>query len=184
MNSSDGRSRVCEFSTFIISIFHMGNRGSASHGPPSSALSNNLSFHIQFKLGHRPGFPRSGPGGIAHLLNSPKNTLPFRTPPPQGLSGGGRSTLRRWLSRLEGFSEEMPARPPPDPSSSSPSGPHRGEQHRPQLCSALWSGEIYGSQASAVRPQGRVVLLWSLAPSLPPSFCLMAPRRPLSQCPY
>lgn len=67
------------------------------HPTAQLTRSDNLLLHIQFKLGQKPGFPNSGPGGIAHhlLLNSPKNTLPFRT--PGGLSGGGRQTLCRWL---------------------------------------------------------------------------------------
>lgn len=81
----------------------MGHRDPASQ----SALliqADNLLFHIQFKLGQKPGFPDLGPRGIAHQLlsNSSQNISPFKSP-EASLEVEGR--LYAVGPRLEGFSE-------------------------------------------------------------------------------
>ena len=150
--------------------------------PQSAQLTqgDSLRLHIQCKVGLKQGLPKSRPGSCQLLSNSSKNTLPFKTP---------RASLWRWkidfMQTAPGWKDSQdscPSCPPQAPPALHHLVPTRN-QHPPQLC--LFPSGLEGFMTPRPPPSGLVDTVLLPPPDLiPPSFCLMAPRRPLSQSPY
>ena len=157
-----------------------GCRNPVSHSLPAHS-GDKLLLYIPGKVGLKQGFPNPRPWGVTHQirLNSSKNRLLSEPPGP----------LWRWkidIRQLAPGWKDSPDSCPPCPPQAPPAPHHLvpdRSQHPPRLRLFPTTWRICGSQAPAVWPHGHGFA--ATHPGLIPlSFCLLAPRRPLSPSPY
>lgn len=158
-----------------------GTQGPSVPQPPQLPQDDNLPPHAPFGQGRKPGFPNSRPGGAAHQLLSSASKLPFLSKLPRP----------RWRWNLD-FMQMAPGWKDSQ-NSCAPARP------RPLQLPTIWFQPGTSTLPSCASPSCLWRDLW--LPSLhclasrtwcccgplgpiPPSRCLMAPRRPLTQCPY